>query len=127
MIRPVPLTLAIAAFALALASPATAGDAKKGKKVFKKCKACHALKAGKNKVGPSLYGVFGRTSGTLADFTKFSDAMKSAGIVWSKETIAAYLKDPKGYIPKNKMTLKAMKKDADIANVIAYIEKEVGK
>ncbi len=37
-----------------------AGDAAKGKKVFKKCKSCHSVKAGKNKIGPSLAGIVGR-------------------------------------------------------------------
>src|SRR3989304_6132891 len=82
--------------------PAGAGDAEAGKKVFNKCKACHDLVAGKNKVGPSLNGLFGRSSGTVEGF-KYSGAMKGAGIVWGGGTIDAYLADPKGNIPGNKM------------------------
>ncbi|CCQ75562.1 cytochrome c family protein [Magnetospira sp. QH-2] len=122
------LTLGLAAFAtvLALGGTADAGDAKKGKKVFKKCKACHDMKPGKNKVGPSLHGVIGRASATVEKF-KYSDAMKAAGLTWDKETITSYLKDPKGFVPKNKMAFAGLKKQKDIDNVIAYIEAESAK
>ncbi|MDP6388874.1 MAG: c-type cytochrome, partial [Alphaproteobacteria bacterium] len=73
--------------ALALAAgPALSADAKKGKKIYNKCKACHSLKKGKKKVGPTLHGVFGRKAGTLKGF-KFSKAMKKSGIVWDEKTI----------------------------------------
>ena len=46
-----------------------AGDVDKGAKLFKRCKACHTLEEdGKNKVGPNLFGIFGREAGTLEGF-----------------------------------------------------------
>ena len=67
---------------LAISTQAMAeGDVAKGEKVFKKCAACHTFEEGKNKVGPSLYGVFGRAAGTLEDY-KYSKAMIGFGIVW---------------------------------------------
>jgi len=111
---------------LCLAGPASAdGDAAKGEKIFARCKACHTLDPGVNKIGPSLAGVMGRRSGTVADF-KYSDAMKSAGIVWDEETMDAYLADPKGYIPGNKMAFAGLKKEDDREDVIAYIEENGG-
>ena len=100
---------------------ALAQDAAKGEKVYKKCKACHSLEAGKRKVGPSLNGIFGRTAGTLDGF-KYSKAMVESGIVWDAETISAYMADPKGYIPKNRMAFPGLKKEADRANLIAYLK-----
>jgi cytochrome c len=49
----------IAALLTAMAAPAFAeGDAAKGKKIFNKCKACHAVGEGaKNKLGPVLTGI----------------------------------------------------------------------
>jgi cytochrome c len=102
-------------------SALAAGDVENGKKVYKKCAACHSLEEGKKKVGPSLYGVFGRTSGQLEGF-KFSKAMVAAEIVWDETTIDAYIADPKGYIPKNRMAFAGLKKEQDRADVIAYIK-----
>lgn len=104
-----------------ISSVAMAGDVKKGKKVFKKCKACHTLIVGKKKVGPSLAGIFGRTSGTSKGF-KYSQAMKDAGIVWSEETLDAYLASPKKYVKGTKMAFPGLKKASKRKNVIAYLK-----
>jgi cytochrome c2 len=109
----------------ALAGTALAeGDAAKGEKVFRKCKACHAVGEGaKNKVGPQLNNVIGRTAGTGEDF-KYSEAMAAKGeegLVWSEETLTEYLHKPKDFIPGNKMAFAGFRKDDDIADVIAYL------
>ena len=99
-------------------------DAAAGEKVFAKCKACHVVDADTNKIGPSLKGVVGRTAGTHEGF-RYSPAMVAAGeggIVWNDETLAAYLRDPKGYIKGNKMAFVGLKKDDELANVIAYLK-----
>ena len=108
--------------ALALAGQsALAQDAAKGEKVYKKCKACHSLKAGKKKVGPSLAGIFGRTAGTTEGF-KFSKAMKESGIVWDDKTMDEFLAKPKKVVPKTRMAFPGLKKEADRANLIAYMK-----
>ena len=106
--------------------PAQAQDAVAGKKVFAKCTACHDATTGKDKIGPTLVGVIGRTAGTLESFkSKFSANMKEAGakgMVWDDANLTAYLRDPKAVIPKGKMAFPGLKEDADIANVIAYLK-----
>ena len=111
---------------LALSMPALAdGDADKGERVFKKCKACHDVGEGaKNKVGPELNDVMGRTAGTVADFG-YSDAMVEAGaggLVWDEESLEEYLKKPKDFIPGNKMSFAGLRKDDEIADLIAYLK-----
>ncbi|MGD9916645.1 MAG: cytochrome c family protein [Paenirhodobacter sp.] len=96
------------------------GDAAAGEKVFGKCKACHKTD-GTNAVGPHLNGVVNRPTGTVPDFS-YSDAMKSHGGDWTPENLFAYLEDPKGVVPGNKMSFAGLKKPADRANVIAYLE-----
>ncbi|WP_319824300.1 cytochrome c family protein [Thalassovita sp.] len=109
---------------LSLAAPALAGDAAEGENVFKKCKACHQVGEGaKNKTGPVLNGVIGRTLGTAEDF-KYSKSMiemGEAGTIWTDENLATYLAKPKDFVPKTKMSFAGLKKDEDIANVIAYL------
>ena len=116
------------AVALALiAAPMTAhadGDVEKGEKVFRKCKACHVVDEAKNKVGPSLQNVVGRTAGTVEGF-KYSDAMKTAGeggLAWTEENIDKYMADPKGFMPKNKMAFIGLKKEDDREDLIAYLK-----
>jgi len=116
-------TMAVALIAAPTAALAD-GDVEKGAKVFGKCKACHVADDAKNKVGPSLQNVLGRTAGAVEGF-KYSDAMKTAGeggLAWTEENIDKYLADPKGFIPKNKMAFVGLKKDDDRADVIAYLK-----
>ena len=115
------LATALAAFCALGGASVEAADLNKGKKVFNKCKACHALEAGKKKVGPSLHGVFGRTAGSVDGF-KYSKAMADSGIVWDETTIAEYLRQPRKYIPGNKMAFAGLKKQADIDNLMAYLK-----
>jgi len=113
--------IAISALFL-FASPVWAeGDAKLGKKVFNKCRACHALKPGKKKLGPSLHGVIGRKAGSEGYF-KYSPAMQAAGIDWTEENLDKYLKAPKKFIPKNRMAFAGLKKKKDRKNIIAYLK-----
>ncbi len=112
------LTLVLAATAI----PAMAdGDPASGEKIFAKCKICHSLDAGKNLVGPSLNAVVGRKSGTAAGF-KYSDAMTGKAIVWNEENLEKYLRDPKGFIPNNKMVFPGLK-DKESDDVIAFLKK----
>lgn len=113
----------LAVFALSSGAALADGDSGKGKKVFNKCKACHALEAGKNKIGPSLAGIIGRPAGSAEGF-KYSDAMMNSGITWTVENIDAYLANPKGFVPKNKMVFVGLKKEADRQNLIAYLMEE---
>ena len=115
------LAIAAASVMIMAGGALAEGDAEKGAKTYRKCKACHDAEKEKNKVGPHLVGIMGRASGSVDGF-KYSDAMAGAGLTWDDETLAAYLADPKGYIPNNKMAFGGLKKEADIANVIAYLK-----
>jgi cytochrome c len=119
-------SLFIAAFlsAAALAGPSHAQDAAAGEQVFAKCKACHIASEDKNKVGPSLMGLIGRTAGTH-DGYKYSPAMMDAGkggLVWDEANLTQYLHEPKAMVKGTKMSFPGLKVDADIANVVAYLK-----
>src|SRR5258707_8471189 len=73
------------------------------------CATCHTNEPNKNKIGPTLFGLVGRKSGSAAGFN-YSEAMKNAEVTWSEETLDKYLADPKHFIPGNKMPYLAVKK-----------------
>ncbi len=100
------------------------GDAAAGEKIFKKCKACHQVGEGaKNRVGPMLNGIFGNEIASVDGFkySKAFRAKKDEGLVWTEETLDAYLTKPKAYIKGTKMSFPGLKKEADRANVITYL------
>lgn len=117
--------LAATALAVLLSVPALAeGDAAKGEKVFLKCKACHDVDQGVNKIGPTLKGLIGRKAASVADY-KYSDAMiakGTEGVVWDETTLTTYLPDPKAFVPKTKMAFAGLKKPEEVADVIAYLK-----
>ena len=112
-----------ASAASAVETATLAGDIKAGKKVFRKCSACHKLDEGRHTVGPSLFGIIGATAGQAEGF-RYSGPLQNSGIVWTAETLTDFLADPKSTVPGNKMQFRGLKKQSDIENVIAYLQAE---
>lgn len=125
MSRFLEVGIAAAATLLVVVSSASAQDAAAGEKLFSKCKACHAVGEGaKNRVGPHLNDVIGRTAGTVEDY-RYSKAMVAAGeggLVWNDETLRAYLANPRAMVKGTKMAFGGLKKDEELANIIAYLD-----
>ena len=115
-------TLIIAAVLIA-DSTATglAQDAEKGQNSFKKCLPCHSIGPGaKNKIGPELNGLDGRTAGTVPDFS-YSDANKNSGIVWNEANFKEYIKDPRAKVPGTKMIFAGIKNEQEANDLWAYL------
>jgi cytochrome c len=88
---------------------------------FAMCGVCHKVEAGAPPaIGPNLWGVGGRTSGTVAGYT-YSPAMKSAKIKWTKDTITSYLENPQAKVPGTKMAYAGEKDPAKRAAVADYL------
>jgi cytochrome c len=111
----------VVAVLLAATGPGIAADVEAGKTVFKKCALCHTAEAGKNKVGPSLFGIVGRKSASL-DSYNYSDAMKNFKHTWDPQTLDTYLSDPRATVPGTKMIFPGIQDKTERANVIAYLE-----
>ena len=122
--------IAIALALFGLSGPASA-DVARGKKNFKRCKACHSLTERKNLNGPSLHGIYGRKAAAVPKF-RYSKGLKQAaekGLVWDRENLMGYLKHPKKFLQKylgrkrvsNKMINKFRKKKFR-RDVIDYLE-----
>jgi len=120
-----------------VAAPALAeGDIDAGKKAYNKCKSCHTVvdpegevlvKGGKT--GPNLYGIAGRTAGTVEGY-RYGDSLVAAGeqgLVWDEVSFTEYVQDPKAFLKsylddtsaKSKMTLRLKKGGED---VFAYLQ-----
>lgn len=114
------------ALAVSLASPSLAedGDPARGTELFAiRCIECHAIsETTDKKIGPSLKGLIGRTSGSLADY-EYSDAMKGAGIVWSEDTLKTYLVAPRKLVPGTKMNFNGLKRPGEVEDIVAYLLK----
>ena len=97
------------------------GDMAHGEKIFKKCSACHMIASdGKNMIGPNLWGVIGRTAGSVSDY-KYSKAMTAYAKQWNFEEMNGYLIKPQAYIKGTKMAFAGLRKEKDRASVILYL------
>ena len=92
-----------------------------GRQIFQqRCGACHVATAQDNRVGPSLLGLFGRPAGSVAGFS-YSEAMRGSGIVWTDETLTAYLATPRDTIPGNRMAFAGLARAVDIEALLDYL------
>jgi cytochrome c len=116
----IAIALAVASLSL-LPLPARAQNADTGKQVFKQvCGICHDVAPDKNRVGPSLFGIVGRKTGSVAGF-HYSDGNKNANLTWDEATLDRYLIDPRATVPGTTMAYAGMKDDQKRKDLIAYL------
>ncbi len=97
------------------------GDASQGGDLFEQeCSECHSVVAGRNKKGPSLFGLIGRKSGSLGNYA-YSDAMKHAHLTWTPETLARYLSGPRRIVPGTKMKYSGLSDQQDRNDLITFL------
>lgn len=109
--------------AKAVAAMVASASAEDGAGLFKKCSSCHVVKKdAASGVAPNLWGIVNRPKAAQADFAaKYSDAIKAKGGEWTYENLAAFIHQPKGYLPGTKMVFAGIKDPAEIANIVAYL------
>jgi cytochrome c2 len=102
-------------------SVVNAADPSSGKTVFgANCTTCHSVQPGRNMVGPNLFGIIGRKTGTVPGF-HYSTANQNASIVWSEAIMNKYLQSPRSMIPGTIMTYAGLKNDEKRADLVAYL------
>ena len=98
-----------------------AADPDRGRKVFRKCAACHTVeKGGAKKIGPNLWGIVGAPAGAREGF-RYSKAMKAFGGSWTPERLDAYLTRPRAVVKGGSMSFVGLKRERDRADVIAFL------
>ena len=131
------ITFALAGSA-AFSCAASAQDAAKGEKEFRRCKACHSITtpdgeaiARGGRVGPDLYGVVGRRVASVEGF-KYGPSIAAVGekgVVWDEAGLAAYMADPRAWLKgmlgesgvKTRMTFKLKAGSEDMAAYLATL------
>jgi cytochrome c len=115
-------TAIVALLLLGPATAALAADPAAGQKIFKaQCGICHAVEAGQNRIGPTLFGVIGRRSGSVPGFNYTADH-KKLDVIWDAATLDKYLANPRAMVPDTSMIYAGLKNDAERADLIAYLE-----
>ena len=118
------LSLALILTAGLLSTTANAaGDPEAGAKIFPRlCGGCHQVgESARPGFGPQLNGIIGRPAGTSANYV-YSEAMKNSGLTWNRETLIAYLKDPKGVVPGTRMIFWGLSDKEKVENLLAYLQ-----
>jgi cytochrome c len=116
------LLLALPVLGAGMANAQNNGDAARGAKKYEECAACHKLERGDNSVGPTLHGVLDRKAAALPEY-RYSPALRRSNIVWTPQTLDAFIADPQQLVPANRMPYAGMPDAADRADLIAYLRK----
>ena len=119
------LSLLAAALLVVLSvAGAWGADLGRGKALYQQCKRCHQVGGGaEHRIGPHLNDVFGRAAGSLADF-RYSTAMKAAGsggLVWSEETLDAFLAKPSAVVPRSRMSFAGVAEADERTELLAWL------
>lgn len=116
------LTARAAAWLLLSVLPAWAGDAASGERLFRtQCGSCHSVQPGRNMLGPSLFGVYGRAYGTAPGF-RYPPAGQDAAVVWDERSLDRFLADPRSVLPRTSMLFAGLRTPAARADIVAYLQ-----
>lgn len=99
-----------------------AGDPTRGSRIFGQCAACHSVAPGAHMTGPSLAKTWNQKSANAEGFSRYSEAMKRADLVWNAATLDAWLVNPEKLLPGTSMTFSGIREAKDRQDVIAYLK-----
>lgn len=108
--------------ALSSCAVAASGDVPRGQHDFRLCAPCHSLEPDRNMTGPSLANLWGRKAGFLPSFERYSDALRSSGIVWDDRSLDGWLTEPDRMVPDNVMPFNGIKDPQDRADLLAFLK-----
>src|SRR3989441_7854439 len=122
----VVLPVLLASLSLGPVSPVAGqpleGNPSRGAAVFGQCVACHSVEPGAHLRGRSRAGVWGRRAGPVEGFTRCSEPLKHAAVVWDAATLDRWLEDPQTVVPHNLMTFPGLKDARQRADLVAYLK-----
>jgi cytochrome c len=114
--------VALVTFASLSSALAESGDASRGQQAFRACAPCHSLEPNRNMTGPSLANLWDRKAGSLPSFDRYSDALKSSGIIWDDRALDGWLTDPQRMVPDNEMPFEGIGDGRVRADLLAFLK-----
>src|ERR1700730_12482193 len=114
--------VALVTFAFLSSALAEQGDVSRGRQDFRACAPCHSLEPDRNMTGPSLANLWGRKAGGLPGFERYSDALKSSGIIWADRALDGWLTDPQRMVPENNMPFEGINDGRVRADLLAFLK-----
>ena len=118
---PTRILIAAGIIAISAAAAAADGDAKRGASVYRACVACHSLEPGVHLTGPSLAGLLGKKVASIADYPRYSKALKAQEFLWDEITLNAWVADPQAFVKGSAMTFRGIKDDKTRADLVAFL------
>lgn len=108
-----------------VANAQSAGDPERGAILYRECVPCHSFFRDGWQPGPPLQNLFGRQAGTSSDF-EYTDALRNSGIIWTEETIKAWLANPQDFIPGSRKRGHTFWQDERLDDLVAYLKRSQG-
>jgi cytochrome c len=124
MYRSALTTLSCTALLCAALGAQTTVAAEAGQTKFNnRCRTCHSVREGDNRLGPSLHAIFGKKAGSSEGYANYSQALRSSGVVWNEETLDKFIENPDALIPGNNMKPFPGVTDAEERNeIVGYLK-----
>jgi cytochrome c len=104
----------------------SSGDPARGRQLFVRCTACHSVRPGEHRSGPSLHAVIGRRAGTASGYPGYSPALRAAGVVWDEATLARFIASPEVVVPGTAMAATGVASRDDVRDLVAYLRQASG-
>jgi cytochrome c len=117
---------AVALTSAVISSAHAQGNPQRGAKAYRACAACHSLEPGMHLTGPSLADLWGKKAASVADFPRYSKALKAQGFIWDETTLNAWLANPAGFVAGNQMTFRGIEDEKTRHDLIAFLRLAMG-
>lgn len=98
------------------------GNPQRGAMIYGACAACHSLEPNLHLTGPSLAGLWGKKAASVADFPRYSIALKQKDFVWDETSLYAWLANPSAFVPGTYMTFRGISDDNQRSDLIAFLK-----
>ncbi len=84
------------------------------------CRHCHSMIEGDNRLGPSLFDIFGAKAGEVEGFANYSGSLRG-NITWDEATLDRFIADPPSVAPSTNMIYPGVADTAERMTIIEFL------